>query len=54
MWTLLILSFIPELDEYKVTRFNQYATEQQCAINRTILDATFTEDEKAVCVYEMV
>lgn len=54
MWTLLIISFIQEHNDYKVTRFNDYVTEQQCTINRAVLDATFTEGEKAVCVYEMV
>ena len=52
MWTLFIISFVAEFDEYKATKFNTYETTQQCEINRVVLETTFTEDEKAVCVYE--
>ena len=52
MWTLLIISSIVDIDEYKITRFNDYATEQQCSINAIVLEALFTEGEKAVCINE--
>lgn len=52
MWTLFIISFVAEFDEYKVTKFNTYETTQQCEINRAVLETTFTEGEKAVCVNE--
>lgn len=52
MWTLLIISSLVDIDEYKVTRFNDYYTEQQCSINAAVLEALFTEGEKAVCINE--
>jgi uncharacterized protein YvpB len=52
MWTLFIISFVADFDEYKVTKFNSYITSQQCEINKAVLEKTFTEDEKVVCVHE--
>lgn len=52
MWILLVVSYIADYDEYKATKFNTYNTNQQCEINRVVLETTFTEGEKAVCVYE--
>ena len=52
MWILLIVSYIADYDEYKATKFNTYNTNQQCEINRVVLETTFTEGEKAVCIYE--
>ena len=52
MWTLLIISSLVDIDEYKVTKFNEYNTQQQCSINAAVLEALFTEGEKAVCINE--
>jgi hypothetical protein len=52
MWILFVISFVPDLNEYKVTKFNTYNNRTQCEINQTVLKALFEEDEKAVCVYE--
>jgi len=52
MWTLLIISSLVDINEYKVTRFNNYPTEKQCSINAAVLEALFTEGEKAVCINE--
>ena len=49
---MFIISFVAEFDEYKATKFNTYETTQQCEINRAVLETTFKEGEKAVCVYE--
>jgi hypothetical protein len=52
MWILLVVSFISEHNEFKVTEFSRYESEQQCFINQTVLKASFTEGEKAICVNE--
>jgi hypothetical protein len=52
MWVLFVVSFIAEQNEYKVTEFNRYITQQQCSINAAVLEATFENDEGVVCYYE--
>ena len=52
MWILFVLSFIPEYNEYKVTEFNRYDSQKQCLINQAVLEATFEQGEKAICVNE--
>ena len=52
MWILFVLSFVPELKEYKVTEFNRYDSQKQCTINQAVLEATFEQGEKAICVNE--
>ena len=52
MWVLFVLSFIPEYNEYKVTEFNRYVSQKQCEINQAVLEATFEQNEKAICVNE--
>ena len=50
MWVLLVISYISEYNDYKVTEFNRYANQNQCIINQTVLESTFKDNEKAVCI----
>lgn len=52
MWILFIVSFVTEHNEYKVTEFNRYVTQQQCSINAAVLETTFENDEGVVWYYE--
>jgi len=52
VWILLIISFIPEHNEYRGTEFNRYNTQQQCDINLAVLQVSFEDNEGAVCYYE--
>ena len=52
MWILLIISFIDDSNEYKVTEFNRYETRLQCNINEAVLQARFEEKELTACVWE--
>ena len=45
MWILLIINFIDDSNEYKVTEFNRYETRLQCNINEAVLQARFEETE---------
>jgi len=52
MWTLFVISTIVGLEEPKVTRYGEYATQQECAIERAILEVHFQDtDEGAICTY---
>ena len=50
MWVLFVLSFVPEFNYYKVTEFNRYTTNQQCEINKAVLETLFENNEVAACV----
>jgi len=52
MWILFIVSFIAEHNEYKVTEFNRYVTNQQCSISAAVLKTIVENDEGVVCYYE--
>lgn len=48
-WALLVVSYITDFDEYKVTYYNSYTSEVSCQTNRAVLEASFTEGESAIC-----
>lgn len=52
MWVLLVMSYVLEVDDYKLTEFNRYDTRKQCDINVAVLEATFENNEVAICYYE--
>ena len=50
MWILVVLSTFIGSDEVRLTYYDAYQTENKCLIERSVLEATFTEGEQAVCV----
>ena len=50
MWILVVLSTVYGSDEVRLTYYDAYQTENKCTIESAVLEATFTEDEQAVCV----
>lgn len=50
MWILVVLSTFIGSDEVRLTYYDAYQTENKCSIERSVLEATFTEGEQAVCV----
>ena len=49
MWTLLVISTIVGLEEPKVTRYGEYATQEQCEDAWRLLNYEFTQGEYAFC-----
>ncbi len=47
MWTLLIISFIQDHNDYKVPRFKDYVNEQQFTLQHAVTGAHFPEDQTA-------
>ena len=50
MWILVVLNAVLGNDEVKLTYYDAYQTSQKCAIEAAVLEASFTQGEKAVCV----
>lgn len=49
MWTLFIITLLPQIDDAKVVRFNEYKSEQACLVAAKKLEKTFKHDEIVVC-----
>ena len=52
MWTLWIISSVIDSAEPKYTQYKQFNNPNSCYIELAVLEATFTEGEKAECVNE--
>ena len=52
MWTLWIVSSIIDSTEPKYTEYKQFDNANSCYIELAVLETTFTEGEKAVCINE--
>ena len=52
MWVLIVLTYVFEMDDYRLTEFNRYDTRQQCDINAAVLETTFQNGEVAICYYD--
>jgi len=52
MWVLIVLTYVFEMDDYRLTEFNRYYTRQQCDINAAVLETTFQNGEVAICYYD--
>lgn len=50
MWILVILSTIYGTDEVKITHYDLYQNETKCRIEQAVLEATFENQEVAVCM----
>ena len=53
MWVLYVMSSLHapiEGDITKVSRYAEYKTQQECSINKAILNATFVNNEVASCI----
>jgi tRNA A37 threonylcarbamoyladenosine biosynthesis protein TsaE len=50
MWILVVLSTVYGSDEVRLTHYDLYEDGNRCSIERAVLEATFTEGEKAVCI----
>ena len=51
MWTLFVVSTTIGYTEPRITRYGEYATQQQCAIERALLEVQFQDNEGAICEY---
>jgi hypothetical protein len=51
MWVLLVISYITDFDEYKVTEFHRYSEQLHCEVSEAVLTSQFEENEIAKCVY---
>lgn len=51
MWVLFVISYIADYDDYKITEFNRYETQNFCNINQAVLESSFTDNEAATCVF---
>ena len=49
MWTLWIISTVVGLEEPKYTRYETFETAMSCHIEQAVLEANFTQGEKAFC-----
>jgi len=47
---LFILNTVYGGEETKLTYWNSFQTKQQCYIEGAVLSATFTDNEKIICV----
>lgn len=52
MWTLFIVTLLPQADDAKVLRYNEYKTESQCIVEAIILEQVFSNLEYGICVKE--
>jgi len=52
MWTLWIVSSIIDSTEPKYTRYETFETAMSCHIEQAVLEADFTQGEKALCINE--
>lgn len=51
MWVLLVISYIVEFDDYKVTEFHRYSEHSHCEVSEAVLTSMFEDNEIAKCVY---
>lgn len=49
MWTLFVITMLPELNDAKVTRYAEYKTEKACIIAQEKLEKEFQFGEFASC-----
>jgi hypothetical protein len=52
IWTLFVISFIPEFNEVKYTRYKEFATEQACLDALQDMQSTFKNNESVDCSNE--
>lgn len=52
MWTLFVLAWMPDIGEYKAVIYDEYPDQMVCHIEQAVLEATFLNDEIALCVSE--
>ena len=52
MWTLWIVSSVIGSEEPTYTRSEPFETAMSCHIEQAVLETTFTEGEKVVCINE--
>ena len=50
MWTLFVLSLVPDFGEVKLTRYETYVNAWQCGIAKEELEKEFESGEKAICM----
>lgn len=50
MWILVVLSTVYGSDEVRLTHYDLYEDGNRCSIERTVLEATFENNEVAICV----
>jgi len=49
MWTVWIISTVIGLEEPKYTRYETFESAMSCHIEQAVLEAEFTQGEKAFC-----
>lgn len=52
MWTLFIVTLLPQMNDAKVLRYEEYKNEGQCVVEMVELEQKFSELEYAICVEE--
>jgi len=52
MWTLWIISSVIDSAEPKYTRYETFENAMSCYIEQAVLEADFTQSEKAFCIDE--
>lgn len=50
MWILVVLSTVYGSDEVRLTHYELYQDGNRCSIERAVLEATFENNEKAICI----
>ena len=51
MWVLFVISYIAEYDDYKITEFARYETQNFCNATQAVLESNFSENEATTCVF---
>ena len=49
MWTLFVITLMPEINDAKVVRYAEFKTEQACLVEQKALEKEFKSGEFASC-----
>lgn len=49
MWALFVITLLPQIDDAKVSRINEYKSEKQCLVEAKKLEKLFNNDEFIIC-----
>jgi hypothetical protein len=50
MWTLFVVTLLPQINDVKVTRYDEYETKQECLVEMIEIQKEFTFDEDGMCI----